>query len=80
MLALTRSKNISFLVLDGPWADSVVYRISNLMEVKRHVLFTLILISALGVIAIPFGSPKFIGEAIAIELSFVTLSVLVWRG
>jgi len=50
------------------------------MVVKRHVLFTLILISALGVIAIPFGSPKFIGEAIAIELSFVTLSVLVWRG
>jgi hypothetical protein len=50
------------------------------MVVKRHVLFTLILISTLGVIAIPFGSPKFIGEAIAIELSFVTLSVLVWRG
>lgn len=50
------------------------------MVVKRHVLLTLILISALGVIAIPFGSPKFIGEAIAIELSFITLSVLVWRG
>jgi hypothetical protein len=50
------------------------------MVVTRHVLFTLILISTLGVIAIPFGSPKFIGEAIAIELSFVTLSVLVWRG
>jgi hypothetical protein len=41
---------------------------------------TLILISALGVIAIPFGNPKFIGEAIIVELSFVTLSVLVWRG
>ena len=50
------------------------------MVVKRYVLLTLILISALGVIAIPFGSPKFIGEAIAIELSFITLSVLVWRG
>jgi len=50
------------------------------MVVKRHVLLTLILISALGVIAIPFGSPKFIGEAIAIEFSFITLSVLVWRG
>jgi len=38
------------------------------MLVNRHVFLTLILISALGVIAIPFGSPKFIGEAIAIEL------------
>ena len=45
-----------------------------------RVLITLILISALGIIAIPFGSPKFIGEAIAIELSFVTLTVLIWRG
>jgi hypothetical protein len=44
------------------------------------VLITLILISALGIIAIPFGSPKFIGEAIAIELSFVALTVLIWRG
>src|SRR5712691_3444487 len=50
------------------------------MLVNRHVLLTLILISTLGVIAIPFGSPKFIGEAIAIELSFITLSLLVWRG
>lgn len=46
----------------------------------RRVLITLILISALGIIAIPFGSPKFIGEAIVIELSFVTLTVLIWRG
>jgi hypothetical protein len=50
------------------------------MLVTRHVLLTLILIYALGVIAIPFGSPKFIGEAIIIELSFITLSLLVWRG
>ena|SRR5438445_7925986 len=50
------------------------------MLVNRDVLLTLILISILGVIAIPFGSPKFIGEAIAIELSFITLSLLVWRG
>jgi hypothetical protein len=44
-----------------------------------RVLITLILISVLGIIAIPFGSPKFIGEAIVIELSFVTLTVLIWR-
>jgi hypothetical protein len=50
------------------------------MVEARHVLITLILISASGVIAIPFGSPKFIGEAIVIELSFITLSVLIWKG
>jgi len=38
------------------------------------------LISALGIIAIPFGNPKFIPKAIIIELSFITLSILIWRG
>jgi hypothetical protein len=50
------------------------------MVKNNRVLITLILISALGVVAIPFGNPKFIGEAIIVELSFITLSVLVWRG
>jgi hypothetical protein len=50
------------------------------MVKSNRVLITLILISALGVVAIPFGNPKFIGEAIIVELSFITLSVLVWRG
>ena|SRR5919202_6630990 len=50
------------------------------MTANSHVLITLILISALGVVAIPFGNPKFIGEAIIVELLFVTLSVLIWRG
>jgi hypothetical protein len=50
------------------------------MAINRHILIILILISALGAVAIPFGNPKFIGEAIIIELSFITLYVLVWRG
>ena len=50
------------------------------MVVSINVLITLILISAIGVVAIPFGNPKFIGEAIIVELSFIALSVLVWRG
>jgi len=50
------------------------------MIINRDVLITLILISALGVIAIPFGNPKFIGGAIALELSFVALSILIWKG
>jgi hypothetical protein len=47
---------------------------------NSYVLTTLILISVLGVVAIPFGNPKFISEAIVIELSFIILFVLVWRG
>jgi hypothetical protein len=50
------------------------------MAANSHVLITLILVSALGAVAIPFGNPKFIGEAIIVELSFIALSVLVWRG
>lgn len=50
------------------------------MVKNNRVLITLILISALGVVAIPFGNPKFIGEAIIIELSFLALFVLVWQG
>jgi len=34
------------------------------MVINRHILIILILISALGVVAIPFGNPKFIGEAL----------------
>ncbi|HJT49915.1 MAG TPA: hypothetical protein VJ729_17170 [Nitrososphaeraceae archaeon] len=50
------------------------------MATNTHVLITLIVISTLGVVAIPFGNPKFIGEAIIVDLLFVTLSVLIWRG
>jgi hypothetical protein len=50
------------------------------MVMNLHILITLILISALGVVAVPFGNPKFIDEAIIIELSFITLSILVCRG
>jgi hypothetical protein len=56
------------------------YEILLFMTANSHVLITLILISALGVVAIPFGNPKFIGESIIVELSFIMLSVLVWRG
>ena len=46
----------------------------------QATLFTLISIAALGLIAIPFGNPKFIDRAIILELSFVILSALIWRG
>jgi hypothetical protein len=46
----------------------------------RAPLITLVSISVLGLIAIPFGNPKFIDRAIILEISFATLSVLIWKG
>jgi hypothetical protein len=43
-------------------------------------LIILIFITVLGLIAIPFGNPKFIDRAIILELSFATLSILIWKG
>jgi len=41
------------------------------------IIFSIIII---GLIAIPLGNPKFIYRAIALELSFVILSVFLWKG
>src|ERR687897_3072953 len=46
----------------------------------RASVIILVSITALGIIAIPFGNPKFIDRAIILELSFATLSVLIWKG
>ena len=46
----------------------------------RVTLVTLVSITILGLIAIPFGNPKFIDRAIILEISFATLTVLVWKG
>lgn len=46
----------------------------------RATLIILVFITVLGLIAIPFGNPKFIDRAIILELSFTTLSVLIWKG
>ena len=50
------------------------------MHTYRITLIVLISIVAVGLVAIPFGNPKFIDRAIILELSFVTLSILVWKG
>jgi hypothetical protein len=46
----------------------------------RATLIILVFIIVLGLIAIPFGNPRFIDRAIILELSFATLSVLIWKG
>ena len=47
---------------------------------NRATVIILVSITALGIIAIPFGNPKFIDRAIILELSFATLSALIWKG
>lgn len=37
-------------------------------------------ISIVGAIAIPFGDPQFLDRAIALELSFIALTVLTYKG
>jgi hypothetical protein len=46
----------------------------------RATVIILVSITILGLIAIPFGNPKFIDRAIILELSFAILSVLIWKG
>src|SRR5919108_1986790 len=44
------------------------------------IIAILVSIAVLGLIAIPFGNPKFIDRAIVLEISFATLSALIWKG
>ncbi|HLG37503.1 MAG TPA: hypothetical protein VI338_05165, partial [Nitrososphaera sp.] len=46
----------------------------------RLVSSILAAISIVGGIAFPFGDPQFLDRAIALELSFVALTVLTWKG
>jgi len=46
----------------------------------RATLIVLVSITTVGLIAISFGNPKFIDRAVVLELSFVALSALVWKG
>ena len=44
------------------------------------VVIVLVVISIVGAIAIPFGAPQFLYRAIALELSFITLAVVILLG
>ena len=50
------------------------------MNYNKLTLMTLISITVVGMIAIPFGNPKFLDRAIVLELCFISLSFLVWKG
>jgi prolipoprotein diacylglyceryltransferase len=46
----------------------------------RPVVIVLAAISVVGAIAIPFGDPQFLDRAIILELSFITLSIVILLG
>jgi hypothetical protein len=50
------------------------------MSFTTPVVLVLVAISVVGAIAIPFGDPQFLDRAIALELSFITLAVLNFKG
>jgi hypothetical protein len=50
------------------------------MNYHKLSLITLISITIVGLIAIPFGNLKFLDRAIVLEVCFASLSFLVWRG
>ena len=44
------------------------------------VVVILVTISIVGAIAVPFGDPQFLDRAIALEMSFITLAILTYKG
>jgi purine-cytosine permease-like protein len=44
------------------------------------VVIVLVAISVVGAVAIPFGDPQFVDRAIALELSFITLAIVILLG
>lgn len=48
------------------------------MRFVPPVVLVLVAISAVGMIAIPFGDPQFIDRAITLELSFITLAIVIF--
>ena len=45
-----------------------------------YVFITLISVIIIGVIGIPYGDPRFIGFAILLELSYISLAVFIAKG
>ena len=49
------------------------------MDSKKVTLSILISIVIVGLIAIPFGNPKFFDRALALEASFIILTFFIWK-
>ena len=47
-----------------------------MVSLQKAIVAVLISISAVGVLGIPLGDPKFISEGMALELAYVSLAIL----
>ena len=50
------------------------------MDYRKIIFSILVAIVIVGILAIPFGNPKFFYRALALEGSFIFLSFLIWKG
>ena len=50
------------------------------MNYRYPTLVALFSIVVVGIIAIPIGNPRFLDRAIVLELSFIVIFALVWKG
>ena len=49
------------------------------MDYRKIIFSILVAIVIVGILAIPFGNPKFFYRALALEGSFIFLSFLIWK-
>jgi hypothetical protein len=77
--ALTSVLLVSKKSFNSNFGRYVVVVVMTMLSIPP-VVFVLAVISIVGAIAIPFGAPQFLYRAVALELSFITLVVVILLG
>ena len=77
--ALTSVLLVSKKSFNSNFGIYVVVVVMTMLPIPS-VVFVLAVISIVGAIAIPFGAPQFLYRAVALELSFITLVVVILLG
>lgn len=77
--ALTSVLLVSKKSFNSNFGIYVVVVVMTMLSIPS-VVFVLAVISIVGAIAIPFGAPQFLYRAVALELSFITLVVVILLG
>lgn len=77
--ALTSVLLVSKKSFNSNFGRYVVVVVMTMLSIPS-VVFVLAVISIVGAIAIPFGAPQFLYRAVALELSFITLVVVILLG
>lgn len=77
--ALTSVLLVSKKSFNSNFGIYVVVVVMTMLSIPS-IVFVLAVISIVGAIAIPFGAPQFLYRAVALELSFITLVVVILLG